>query len=529
MERQVITRRNILLLGLGLFIVLIISIFINHSFLTINTSGVEAEVTIVKSSDSEGKKQTINGKKILFVPTGQYSIVTKKKGTNLATTYYRNIKAFGLTSVNVDFEKQKKVTNLGDSELGCVLYDGPTNQIVYKQCADQAYKKNDYLFTQDGKSLTEVTRIISDLPASEYRSAPYMGGILDSTFSQNKWRISKLTTQAGGFKESVSSYSLTENPLGVFSNPYDQASASFGVIAKDKRLLVFKDTSDSKPKEVDLSKYINDDPGYSVKGSVISGHLVIFNGVLASSVLGDAEDSTEGQKKTQQKIIDINLVNSQVTVTNLPADIIVGDISTNSSLETAIGYSSPDGKGHKVLFEKDGNLSSSPLIGDFSGSHLCWRKDHLYLLTDSGLVVSYSQKDNFASVVYANGGSVLSGLSCVGDNVYFSSNAADSSDDTSVRHFIIDFAADLAEKPEKNRPEDVLPILGDEKNNIASADYFKNRVTVLYRDFNDKSFSHPCTISSAEKSQVLNYFKNTGVDFSGFSFDVSYDCHSATQ
>ncbi len=527
MDREKIANKKTPLVIIGVLLTSCLLFFSNHGLLVLDTADVNTDISINKvGGQNNDDKSTIRGKKILLVTTGSYEIIANKKSTNLKSIYYANVKPFIKKSVNIKFKHQKASINLGDNELGCTIYNAENGQIIYKLCDNLRGDNNIYYFTKNGDNVRSTTRPFFEQDLTKYRSSVYMGGMIDVVPIEDKWGIAKLTPIDDSFKESPSAYHLSQNPLGIYTNQQDNLAESFAVLTQDKKLLVFQNINDQNPKQVDISKNISTETNTSIIGNIASNHLVLFNGTTSDDILGD----TDNTGSSNQKIIDINFENEKVRETKLPKNAVVNSVSTNSDLETAIGSTSPDGKGHIIYFvNKNGKVTTSPVLSSYSGSNICWIGKSLYLSTNYNMVVEFSKRENSMYTIYEGPDIALSNLSCVGTNLYFTLNTSGESSDPTVRHFMIDFNTDLPEKDKNNRPENIFPIIGDEKNNITIADFFKKQITVQYRDFNDLTFTHSCSISEKERKNVMEYINSLGIDFSGYTFSISYDCGPATR
>lgn len=529
-----LTSRKSIILGLVAVIFLwTLFYFATHKIVVIKNPGQNSASGVLVSSNEESKLSIpAGGEKRLFLASGDYRLTVNKDGANQRSTYYLGLSGFGTKNINLNFRNQKQSISLGDSELGCVLYSKKSQQVTYRQCEGPSSNKNTLVLTKDGETYNKVSRPHNPEFLDWYLATPYLEGLLDVTMDDSELqKITKLNFSNNLLGEARGSYKFDDIKVAnIFSDKNQQDNKRFAVLRENMSILSFRDIDDTNPTSIDLSSELTNGSARTVIGTISGDKLYVFDGDSFYASQGDEATESRGNTKADQKLLVIDLSSGQTSSVALADGILVGSISSGESGEVALSViSSREKDGHSVLFVKNGEVSSSPMVDDMAPGQACWVGNNLYYITKHGEVVNYDKASSTAYLVYSNGASSLSNLACVFGSLYLTINDSGSSESAQVKHIAIDLQADFPDGQEATRAEDIFPIIGDQENNIALADSFKSRIKILYRDFDDQGFTHPCAVTDQEYSDLIKYLNGLGIDSKAYSFSVSYDCHSATQ
>lgn len=527
------SKRSVILSLVAIVLLWTLFYFATHKIVVVKNPGQNSASGTLVSNKKESKLNIpAGGEKRLFLASGDYRLAVSKDGTNEKSTYYLDLSGFGTKTIDLNFRNQKQSISLGDSELGCVLYGKKSQQVTYRQCEGPSSDKNTLVLTKDGEAYNKVSRPHNPEFLDWYLATPYLEGLLEVTMDDSELqKITKLNFSNNLLAEAKAPYKFDDIKVAnIFSDKNQQDNKRFAVLRENMSISSFKDIDDTNPTSIDLSSELTNGSARTVIGTISGDKLYIFDGDSFYASQGDEPAESRGNTKTDQKLLVVDLLSGQTSSVALADGILVGSISSSESGEVALSViSSREKDGHSVLFIKNGEVSSSPLVDDMAPGQACWVGNNLYYITKQGEVVNYDKTSSIAHLVYSNGASSLSNLDCVFGSLYLTINDSGSSESAQIKHIMIDLQTDFPDDPEATRAEDIFPIIGDQENNIALGDSFKSRIKILYRDFDDQSFTHPCTVTDQEHSDLIKYLNGLGIDSKAYSFSVSYDCHSATQ
>ena len=212
---------------------------------------------------------------------------------------------------------------------------------------------------------------------------------------------------------------------------------------------------------------------------------------------------------------------------NIPKDFKVESLAINKKRQVVLSGHTGAVPGLYLVEGDNGSLSK--IGGQGTSGNACWVNDQLYYVGKDNTIVNYSVGKNASYVLYSNLGSYLSNLSCLYGNLYFFSKKTNDYSGAGIgRSFRLILDKDIGTSPLNSRPESLLPVLGDQQNNVSSADFFKNKISIVYNDFSHPNYNHPCSVNLSEKNKILDYLKSSGIDTKGYTVSMSYMCGSAT-
>lgn len=461
---------------------------------------------------------------IFFLRNGTYNFTLNKQEKGLSSTYQHVVSGFSIHTIDVTFKNQLGSTAIGYSELDCSFFDKENNQSIYYDCPNQNIIDGEMGLSVDGGNTVKILNTYNPLTF-------YMGGLIgvDSSEANNgppvisAGHVEKNTyiTDSSG---EIDKKFVTNNKL--VTDLSDRTNSAFLFYNKDSgQISIFSDMDDRSPSAIDLSRHIkNKGVGYATIPVISGKYIFVFSGINPETQQGDADKVDDYTSADQGVSVFSASDGSFVKNFAINTDMLVSNIQGNGLGGLALSGRDEGGVGRLVAFNHNKQTIEGNIMDNVVDNNFCYIGNDIYPKNANGKVFRYVISKKSSYLVYENPTGSIAGVSCLYNNIYLAATGDDGLyDDTSYKHLLL---SDKEYNPNFLRNEALFPM--SDEGEIIMADIYLNKVSVrLSKDQVDLS-EKACVVSNKKRLEILNYFKNKGMDIENILFDISYQCESVS-
>lgn len=512
-----IPRKNIIIFIVVSFLIIILFTVISGGIVVVeskNSSNIEGTVSrLDETSDDKSIELDSLFGKIIYLKNGSYNLKFENSKNSQETNYQLHVSGLSINNIRLDFKNQKNSLNIGYSPFGCSYYDLSNLQVAYYDCLSGDKANQQIELSKDGGNTVFPVKNYSHLSF-------YMGGVIGVDTTQPKLSSGYLADN----QFVVTSQSTIDKSIlnggELVTNTTSKDDPRFAVFNNKKRnITVFRHVGDSEPLIIGLKDNVTNRSEHRVL--LTEKYVYVFSGNNPDSSLGESDNTSD--KTPEQRLTIFDTTNGSTVKTHIiPNELVVKGISTNEKNRAAL-----------VAFDKNNNINNilktspdlqkleSNIIGNFADSNFCYIGNDIYYKDINSKLLSYSTINKGSFLSYENTSGDVANISCLYKNIYLALVGSDGLyDDTSYRHIVLestDYGSSYV------RSESLLPIIGID--GISTADIYLNNINVI---LNKPESVGGCVVDESKRNSVLLYFKNKGFDTNNLTFNVNYQCQSAT-
>lgn len=522
--------RKIAIISSLLVLVLLVLTVLSGGVIVIENSSSNGEVkgTINRLDSSEDEKlinlNSFMGN-IVFLRRGVYSFNFEQQRNDLSTTYQQEVRGFSLSTIKVTFSKQKNAKAIGYSELGCSYYDKDHSQDIYYNCPENNVIGGEMTLSTDGGN--------NSVPLATYDPLTfYMGGVIGfSTGEEDDSSPAKL--EAGQIQNNqlvpgeslvIKKELLTENSIITdLSSKLNSRFIFYNEAAR--KLTVFQDMKDNGPTDIKISEYIKKTSNnYTTKVALSDKYIFVFSGINPELEMGDGHKIKNDSVEQSLFVFD-STSGSLVKKFEIDDGMRVKNMQSNGLGEVALTGNNEKGIGHLLAYSSEKQSIRASIADNITDMGFCYIGKEVYFKANGGGVYTYKPSTASSYLIYDTPiGSVVS-VSCLYNDIYIATSGDEGLyDGLSYKHLFLEKSE---YNPSNLRPESLFPISGGDED-ISLADLYLNKVSIKLNQSLEDIAKGACTVSDKKRKEIINYFKNKGVETSKLVFDISYQCQSAT-